>query len=77
MMDPKTTVKIEILFDQATGAMSMSAPLNSKILCLGVLELAKKHVMDFDPTAADRRIIGATVLPNVPPPAPKKETANA
>ena len=39
---------IIISMDEATGQVKMDAPLDKKLLCLGLLELAKNMVHDHN-----------------------------
>lgn len=34
--------KLEILFDDKTGRVALAGPLNNKLLCYGMMELAKQ-----------------------------------
>lgn len=36
--------KLEIIFDDRTGKVGLAGPLNNKVLCYGMMELAK-HAM--------------------------------
>jgi len=45
--EEKKIVRIEILFDQETGGITLNGPLDNKVLCYGLLEAAKEVVRDF------------------------------
>ncbi len=63
---PNTVLKLEILFDQTTGAVQVNGPIQNIFVCYGMLELAKdacrKYAAD---QVADRRIMlpGISVVP--------------
>lgn len=48
-------VKIEIVFDPNTNNVGVTAPLENKVLCLGMLAMAQKLVQDFDPAKQQER----------------------
>lgn len=42
-------IKLEITLDPRTGQVTINAPLQDKILCLGVLAMAERLVHEYDP----------------------------
>lgn len=42
-------VELKITLDPTTGGVNVTGPINDKILCLGLLELAKGIVQAHDP----------------------------
>jgi hypothetical protein len=57
-------VRIVIDFDQASGNVNLNAPLSDKVLCLGLLEMAKSIVVAFK--GEGRRVIPVGATPNLP-----------
>lgn len=55
-------IQLTILFDEKTGRIDVTGPINNKVLSLGLLEFAKHKVSEFDPAKAqaDQRIKLAT-----------------
>ena len=45
-------IELMITMDNQTGAVGVNGPIHNKILCLGMLELAKQAILAFDPTKA-------------------------
>lgn len=45
--------KLEIMFDDVTGKMAFAGPLTNKVLCYGMIELAKEAMAKdgFKPSA--------------------------
>jgi len=64
----KNVLQIVILYDQARGELRVHAPMNKKVEAIGMLEMAKQQIMDFDPNAS--KLVGATAIPSGLPPAP-------
>ncbi len=53
----KVTMTIEL---EGTGQVSVSGPLENKILCYGLLEMARQSVYESDPA---KRVQPATEIP--------------
>lgn len=48
---------LKIEFEETTGALNVSGPITNKILSLGMLELARKQILDYDPAKAAPAVI--------------------
>lgn len=45
-------MSIEIVIKVSpTGELTVGGPIDNKIMCLGILELAKRSIMDHNPSA--------------------------
>jgi uncharacterized protein YfeS len=58
-------VRMVIDFDPHTGQVQVNGPIDNKLLALGLLELARKAIWEFDPTKA-----AGILLASGPPPPP-------
>jgi hypothetical protein len=58
-------IRMVIDFDERNGQVTVNGPIDNKLLALGLLELARKAVWEFDPTK-QAGILLARVVP-VPP----------
>lgn len=45
-------VRIDIVYEPRTGAVSVTGPIQNKTLCYGMLEMAKDVIKDFSEKAA-------------------------
>lgn len=43
------TIQLVITFNQRTGAINVTGPIENKVLSMGLLELAKAAVIDYKP----------------------------
>lgn len=50
-------IEISIVFDPNTGRVLVNGPINEKILCLGIMEMAKRAIMDFNPATTGGGIL--------------------
>lgn len=55
-------IELKISMDNQTGAVNVNGPIHNKILCLGMLELAKQAILAFDPTKA---VMPVTAMPKI------------
>jgi uncharacterized protein YfeS len=56
-------VRMVIDFDPHTGQVQVNGPIDNKLLALGLLDLARKAVWEFDPAKA----AGILLARGVPP----------
>jgi hypothetical protein len=56
-------IRMVIDFDERSGQVSVNGPIDNKLLALGLLELARKAVWEFDPT----KQAGILLARGVPP----------
>jgi hypothetical protein len=55
-------IRMVIDFDERNGQVTVNGPIDNKLLALGLLELARKAVWEFDPA----KILVAQGVPPVP-----------
>ena len=53
---------VEIKISLDASGVKVEGPINDRLLCFGLLEMAKDVVRTYDP-AAERRIVPATIIP--------------
>jgi uncharacterized protein YfeS len=58
-------IRMVIDFDPRTGQVQVNGPIDNKLLALGLLELARKAIWEFDPAKA-----AGILLASGPPPPP-------
>lgn len=58
-------VEMRIEYDEQTGAVTLNGPLDNRLLCYGLLEMAKEIVASNKPRATPRIVPG--VAPVLPP----------
>ena len=46
-------VRLIIELDPQTGSVNVNGPIKDKLFCLGLLELGKKAIYDYDPGKPD------------------------
>jgi hypothetical protein len=44
---PSTTLVLTITFDQLTGAVQVTGPIQNPLICMGMMEMAKQCVHNF------------------------------
>jgi hypothetical protein len=64
-----TVVRMVIDLDPHTGQIRVDGPIDNKILALGMLDLARKAVWEFDPARAAGLLLARGPVPV--PPAPE------
>jgi len=68
---PIPGVKLEIIFDRASGRIGVNIPtelLGNHLVCYGLLEVARQTIQRFaEEQAKNSRIVPATTLPFVRP----------
>lgn len=60
-------VELTIVFDPQTGAVNARGPIDNKLLCMGMLEMGKKAILDHDPARVPGILLaqpGPVELPN-------------
>lgn len=61
--------KLEIIFDDRTGKVGLAGPLNNKLLCYGMMELAKQAMASgaFKPSdkPLEEEALAAEIIPGV------------
>jgi hypothetical protein len=64
MSDLDITPKIQLIItlDPTSRAVSVNGPIQDKLMCLGMIELAKAAIQSFDPSRVPT-VVGATALP--------------
>lgn len=60
-------IELHITFDQQTGNVQVTGPLPNKLLCYGMLELAKDVIREFKGQAAPELMIARVIPPNGQP----------
>ena len=61
---PSTTLTLTITFDQTTGQVGVNGPIQNPLLCMGMMEMAKKAIHDFAAAqASGQRIVPASAMP--------------
>lgn len=63
-------VKLEIVFDQATGDISVAGPMQNALLCYGMLEVARDIIARAADGKIDANAGGSSLI--VPHPALRK-----
>jgi len=48
--EEKKTIEIVISYTKETGSVTVSGPLEDRLICFGLLEMAKEVVKDFKVT---------------------------
>jgi hypothetical protein len=48
MMPPPEKIQLVLTFDPATGSVEASGPVNNKLLCYGILEMARDAIQRFN-----------------------------
>ena len=65
---PSSVLTLTITFDQVTGAVGVTGPLQNPLICMGMMEMAKQAIHDLAKEAAkQQRIIPANVMPMIKP----------
>jgi hypothetical protein len=63
---PSNVVKLEILYDQSTGAVTVNGPVDNGIFCYGLLECARQTIQNhIAAKVSGSRIVPANVLPMI------------
>jgi hypothetical protein len=63
---PSTTLVLSITFDQLTGQVNVSGPIENYLVCYGMLEAAKDAIRAFAVQRAQNQVITpATFLPQL------------
>ena len=60
-------IELHITFDQQTGNVQVTGPLPNKILCYGMLDMAKDVIREFKGQAAPELTIARMIPPNGQP----------
>jgi hypothetical protein len=61
---PSTVLTLSITLDQATGQVGVNGPIQNPMICMGMLEMAKKAIHDFSTEQAKgARIVPAKSMP--------------
>jgi len=60
---PSTTLVLTITFDQMTGQVNVTGPVENGLVCYGMLECAKDAIRNFAAQRTQRAILPATALP--------------
>ena len=45
-------IQLVIQFDEKNGGIQLAGPIDNKILCLGMIELAKVAIMNYKPNTS-------------------------
>jgi hypothetical protein len=64
---PSTTLKLEIYWDQVSGAFRVDGPaIQNQVIAFGMLDMARKTISGFhDQQAKTGGIVGASAMPNL------------
>lgn len=63
---PSAFIKLEILLDQSTGAVTVNGPVDNALFCYGLLECARQTIQNhIAEKAKGNRIVPAMVMPLV------------
>ena len=61
---PSPVVKLEILLDQSTGAVTVNGPVDNALFCYGLLECARQSIQHYtEGKVSGNRIVPANTLP--------------
>jgi hypothetical protein len=56
-------IRLEVILDQQTGALTVNGPVGNPMICYGMLEMAKDAIRKMALENAERRVQPATVIP--------------
>lgn len=56
------TIELTIVFCPQTGQISLNGPMGNKLMCYGMLEMAKDLVRSYDPAKQSQILVPAMPL---------------
>lgn len=61
-----TSLVLVVTFDQLTGNVQVTGPIQNVVICVGMLDMAKKAIQDFAAEQAkNSRIVPAASMPMI------------
>jgi hypothetical protein len=64
--NPNPALVLTITLDQLTGAVQVTGPIQNPLICMGMLEMAKKAIHDYaTEQAKGNRIVPAASMPMI------------
>lgn len=55
-------IQMTIQFNEQTGAINVNGPIANKVLCYGILEIAKQAIADFKPNDSKIALVNPPIL---------------